>query len=436
LKKKYLCYAFTILLILTFTGCAARTIDEMYALPRRSERNNNLRTAIESAMDGRAYEAPISGDNQESVQTADLDGDGREEYLVFTKSSQTESLQILLFNQLDDENYELWETINCKGYSFDQVQYAAVDDSAGCELIVGTQLNENITKTVTVYSFASGQSEKIKSIIYVRFLICDLNEDGSSELMVIQNGDASSGNGSVRLYAYENGSVTGSAEAKLSVPTDFIRRITVNCLSSGEPAVYVSGFSTGDYITTDIFALKDGVFTNIAQTNELGISTQLVNNQLLYAEDLDEDGILELPCPLSMMYNTTEQNLIRWFNLDINGQETNKLYTFHNLDDGWYIQLDSSWIDRIATEKSGTTYTFYMWNNSYGAAVPVFTIYALTGKDKDSQAVAQNRFALYRGEDVVYAAKLESGSAIYGMTEAYLQSNFHMIRQGLSALES
>ena len=77
-----------------------------------------------------------------------------------------------------------------------------------------------------------------------------------------------------------------------------------------------------------------------------------------------------------------------------------------------------------------------MWNKSYGTAVPVFTVFTLTGKDRDMQAQAQNRFPLYRGEDVVYAAKLESGSAIYGMTENYLRSNFHLIRQDWTTSES
>ena len=68
--------------------------------------------------------------------------------------------------------------------------------------------------------------------------------------------------------------------------------------------------------------------------------------------------------------------------------------------------------------------------------VPVFTVYSLTGKDRDAQAQTQNRFPLYRGEDVVYAAKMESGSAIYGMTENYLKANFHLIRQDWTTSES
>lgn len=436
MKKRILVSTCVFFLTLLLSGCGARTIDEMYCLPRRSERNNNLRTAIESAMSGRVYAAPVSGTNQESVQTADLDGDGKDEYLIFTRSLQDDSLQILLFNQLSEENYELWETIVCKGSSFEQVQYANIDDKPGCELIVGTQLNEKVTRTVSLYSFSSGQAEKTKSMIYIKFVVCDLDADGRSELMVIQNGEAESGGGSVRLYSYTDGNVVGSVEAKLSVAPEHIRRIAVNKLDSGEPAVYVASAYNDSAVITDIFALRDGSFSNIAQSSDLGTSMQTLRNYFVYAEDLNGDGILELPSLLSMMYNKTEQNLIRWFTIDIDGTETNKLYTFHNFEDGWYIELSSEWIDRFAAERDGSVYTFYMWNKSYGTAVPVFTVFTLTGKDRDMQAQAQNRFPLYRGEDVVYAAKLESGSAIYGMTENYLRSNFHLIRQDWTTSES
>ena len=433
--KKRILLPICVFLLTLLTGCGARTIDQMYSLPRRSERNNNLRAAIESSMTGKVYAAPVSGANQESVQTADLDGDGKEEYLVFSKVLQDDSLQILLFNQLTDEYYELWETINCKGSSFEQIQYADIDGKPGCELIVGTQLNEKVNRTVSLYSFSSGQTEKIKSMIYLKFVVCDLDGDNRSELMVIQNGEAEAANGTVRLYSYSDGNVVGSVEAKLSVAPEHIRRIAVNKLSSGEPAVYIASACNENAVITDIFALREGVFSNISQSSDLGTSMQTLRNYFVYAEDLNNDGVLELPSLLSMMYNTTEQNLIRWFTIDLEGRETNKLYTFHNFEDGWYIELDSEWIDRFAAEKNGNVYTFYMWNNSYGTAVPVFTVFSLMGKDRDVQASAQNRFPLYRGEDVVYAAKLESGSAIYGMTENYLRSNFHLIRQDWKTTE-
>ena len=37
---------------LLFSGCAARTIEEMYALPKRSEEYNHLQSIIDSALYG------------------------------------------------------------------------------------------------------------------------------------------------------------------------------------------------------------------------------------------------------------------------------------------------------------------------------------------------------------------------------------------------
>ena len=436
MKKRILAFAALLAGMLMLGGCAGRTVDEMYSLPRRSSQNNDLREVVEAAMEGVTYAAPVSGENQESVQTADLDGDGVEEYLVFARGEKDSSLQILLFRQNADRKYEHWETIVCKGASFEQIQYAPIDDKPGDELIVGTWINEQVTRTVSLYSFASGQSEKIKSMVYQKMTICDLNQDGRRELMVIQNGESALDNGSVRLYSYTDGSVLGSVEAKLSASPDQIKRIVVNRLSSGEAAVYVASSSNEQSIITDIFALRSGVFTNIALSGEVGTGMQTLRNDFVYAEDMDSDGTLELPALVTMMYNQTEQNMIRWYSVDAYGNETNKLYTFHNPSDGWYIEINSEWIDRFAAEKAGSVYTFYMWNYSYGSAVPVFSVYCFTGKDRDMQADAQNRFALYRGEDVVYAAKLESGSAIYGITESYLQSAFHLIRQEWKTAES
>ena len=79
----------------------------------------------------------------------------------------------------------------------------------------------------------------------------------------------------------------------------------MNRLSSGEPAVYVSSGAMDNSIVTDIFALRGDVFTNVTQTSDLGTSMQPLHNYLVYAEDLDGDGVLELPSLLTMMYNTT-----------------------------------------------------------------------------------------------------------------------------------
>lgn len=433
LKRKLFYAVVMILTLLSFSGCGSKTAADMYSLPKRSPEYNNLQTEIDRAMMNLEYAAPVSGENRQPVQMADLDGDGVDEYLVFARGAGEKPLKILVFRQLPEQKFELIEAISCKGAEFEQIEYEEFDDEPGCELVVGRRINDQVTKIASVYSFASGQSEQILSSIYSKFITCDLNRDGSTELMVIRNGEAEAANAVALLYAYKNGAVERSMEASLSVKADQIRRITTNVLYEGETAVYVASSLNDNGIITDIFAVRNGQFSNITLSSDYGTSVQTLRNYYIYAEDINGDGILELPSLVPMRFTSalsefSEQNLIRWYCMDINGEEIDRLYTYHNFAEGWYIELDQSWLNRIAVEEFGAAHTFYMWNESYGEAVAIFTVYTLTGRDRDSQADVQNRFALHRGENVVYAGKLEYASAIYGISESYLINCFHLIR--------
>ena len=73
-------------LCLLLSGCFVKTVDELYTLPRHSDEYDNLQMAIDEVMaaDGCSYSAPVSGSNQQSVQLADLDGDGEESHSRLT----------------------------------------------------------------------------------------------------------------------------------------------------------------------------------------------------------------------------------------------------------------------------------------------------------------------------------------------------------------
>lgn len=431
-KKRYLPFL-GLLVCLLLWGCGNRTVGEMYSLPKRSPEYRNLQAVIDEAMGTMSYAAPVSGENRQSVQMADLDGDGLEEYIVFAKGTGENPLQILVVRQSGEGKYAFLEAIDCRGASFEQVQYRDVDGCPGMELVVGRRINDQLTRIASIYSFASGQAEQIISTIYTRFITCDLDEDGSAELLVVRNGDEAASNAVAVLYSYRNGTMERSVETSLSEKPEQIKRITDNCLSDGVPAVYIASAVNDSAVITDILTLKESVLTNISLSSEWGNSMQTMRNYYVYAEDIDGDGTLELPSLIPMRNIASnpnmEQNLIRWYSMDSNGEETDKLFTFHNFASGWYMELGSNWVSRVAVENAGEACTFYLWNENYGEAMAVFTVYSMTGRDRDIQAGTQNRFALYRGENTVYAGKLEAASAIYGITEEYLVKSFGLIRQ-------
>ena len=264
-------------------------------------------------------------------------------------------------------------------------------------------------------------------------LACNLSGD-RNELMVLRPGEEEAERGMAVLYGYENGQIVRSVETELSEHTSQIRRIMTGKLQDGTNAVFVTSSSGENTIVTDIFTVKDGNFTNISYSREADTSGGTLMNYYVYAEDIDSDGILELPGLISMKavdnWGDNEQKfLLRWYAMDSDGWEIDKMYTYNNYPGGWYDQLDSTWARRETVEQDLRSYQFYVWDESYQTADPLFTLYTFTGNDRDEVAEQDGRFALYRSEGVAYAAQLELAAPEYGITEKSLTESFHLIRQ-------
>lgn len=431
LKKWILLLSCVMALLLA--GCGASTVEDMYAPPRRSEAFNELQTAIDRAMVDMEYAAPVSGENRQTVQMADLDGDGVEEYILFARASSDNPLRILAFRQETDGDCVLFQVIQSAGSAFEQVEYVDVDGAPGCEIVVGRQVSDQLQRTLSVFSFAGGEARQLLSAGYNKYLSCDLNADGLKDLMLLRSGETETDMGHAVLYSYADGALQRSREAELSQQGTSIKRITVGALHGGETAVFVASSVEDRAILTDVFTLLEDEFTNISFSREAGNSVQTLRNYYVYGEDLNEDGVMELPFLITMKAaagdDSGEQHLIRWYSLDIDGREINKLYTYHNYAGGWYLQLDSTWAPRVSVVQEGSIYTFYLWDESYVSAQVLFTIYSLTGSSREEQAVQDERFRLHSSDAVVYAAELSEAAAEIGLTEDNLINSFRLIHR-------
>ena len=419
--------------VLVLSGCGFMTVDEMYALPKRSTQYHDLQNAIDGAMLGLEYAAPTSGEYQQTVQQADLDGDGEYEYLLFARGSGEKPLKILIFDRAE-ESYRLSEVIDSRGAAFQVVEYVDMDESGGVELVVGRSVSDQVMGAVSVYTFAGGRSEQLMSVSYNEFVMCDLDGSGRYELMVISQGATDNANAVASLYSYDSGAMVRSTEANLSAPPENIKRIMVSGLHDGIPAVYVASALEESAVITDVFALRDGLFTNVSFSNESGTSVKTLRNYYVYADDIDEDGELELPSLMDMTVSgqrmdNSMQYLIRWYAMSLYGDEVDKMYTFHNFDAGWYMLLSSQWAHRILVTQEGTSYTFHMWNRQLTSSEKLFTVYALTGSDREDAAIRDGRFVLHRGDSVIYCAKLERAAAAFDLTQESLTECFRFIQR-------
>ena len=413
-------------------GCSMHTINELYCLPMRSEEFTGLRTAIDMIMSGREYCAPISGENQQTVQTTDLDGDGKDEYILFAKSLDEKPLQIFIFS-LVDEDYVLLDTITCNGASFEQVEYVQMNDRPGKEIVVGRQVSDQVLRSVSIYTLVNGQMEQVMTTGYSKFLCSDLDSDNLSELLILRPSTANPNNGIAEMFGFEGQTIERSPEITMSGSADSIKRIMLGKLNDGVSAMYVASSVDNSTLITDIYAVVDGEFTNVSFSNESGTSVQTLRNYYVYADDIDNDGVLELP-NLTPMRPADEndaniQQLVRWFAMTSRGREVNKQYTYHNFVGGWYVQLDKKLASRITVTQKGNSYEFSIWDKSFSYTEKLMTIYVLTGQKREEQAVTDNRFVIYRTDSTVYAGNLEVPSAAYGVSKESVIQSFHLILQ-------
>lgn len=422
-----------LLLVVTIllTGCNMRTIDQMYCLPKRSEAYLNLQSAMDSTMNGLEYHAPISGDHQQPVQLADLDGDGHMECLVFAKGSGEKPLKILIYTAIEDE-YVLVDMLEGNGTAFDQVQYVQFSGNRGYDLVVGRQVSDQVVRPVSVYTMVNGKMEQLLTTQYSRFISTDFDGNKRNELLILRPGDDPAQNGIAELYSMQGSVVERSSEITMSEPADRIKRIMVSRLNDGPTAVYVASDVNGSAIITDVYALLDGAFTNVSLSNESGTSVQTLRNYYVYADDIDKDGILELPDlialpnPGSGTYEN--QHLIRWYSMNRDGSEVNKLYTYHSFTGGWFIELPQEIAPNVNVIQFGNSYEFSVIDNNQKQS-KLMTLYVFTGQEREEQALADNRFVLYRNESTVFAAHLDVASATYNITQDSMKSAFHLITQ-------
>ena len=431
--KKWNMVLFVLMVALLLSGCGIQTFEDLYCLPKRSEEYQNLQKLIDGVMTNLEYSAPISGENQQTVQMADLDGDGEVEYLLFAKGTSEKPLNIFVFGK-NGEEYELLDTIESTGTSFEQVEYVQMSGNGSVQLVVGRQLSDQVVRSVSVYSMVDGQMEQMLSAAYSKLVCHDLDGNGKTELLLLRPGETDADNGIAELYSLVNGSIERSGQVNMSRPSDRIKRIVVGRLIDGVQAVYVASDVDGNAIITDVYAMVQGQFNNVSFSSESGTSVQTLRNYYVYADDIDSDGVVELPSLINMMQrenssDASDQYLIRWYAMRSDGAEVDKVYTYHNFVGGWYVELDSELVSRLTVTQLGNSYEFSVWNEDFTQTETVMTIYALTGQKREEQAQIDNRFVIYRSESTVYAADLEVASGAYGMSKDGLINSFHLIHQ-------
>ena len=147
--------------LLGLTGCVFGSVDEMYALPKSSEAYVNLQAKINEEKGNNEYIAPLSGENRQTIQLVDMDGDGAQEAVAFFRDNSSDApLKIVIFKMDDRQEYQVCARIEGVGSEIESIDYLNLCGTPGMDILVSWQVSASV-HTLVGYSIAGGEPVEI-----------------------------------------------------------------------------------------------------------------------------------------------------------------------------------------------------------------------------------------------------------------------------------
>lgn len=410
------------------SGCFMRSPDELFAVPRQAEDYYNLQQAIDEVMQNATYSAPTGGDNRQSVQMKDLDGDGANEAILFAKAEGELPLKIHVFRRENDA----FSQIACfegDGSGFDSVQFVQIDGKDGLEMIVCRQLSEGVPQMVCVYGFVEDGLVELYSGSFRQMRVLDMNDDGTEELFLLRD-NPDKRQAETYLYDWQNGQLLSAGPVDASCPADRLIRLQVGKTADDRNALYVTQSVDELTAVTDVFVWVDHQFYNASALAEDDVLQPYPI--VLQPTDILGDDYLMLPHVLSTGDNANSL-LANWYGIHSDGTLTSPTLCCHHADGAWSMTLNGAWQDMLVLRCTDTeTYhltTFSRFLSDSGEEELILSIYAYFGTDAEAWAVRNNCFELDSKAGVHYYAAFGDSVLSRELDRQGLAEHFHMQKE-------
>lgn len=416
--------ALLLMLSLSLCGCMFEQSEGLYALPILPEEYSQLQRTIQDVMDkqGAEYATISSGSNTSTVQLLDLNDDGQQEMAaVFLRvtSAEEKPLRVCLFRKGADNNYRLTYVVEGNGTSINSVSYEDVTGDGTLDLVISWQMSSKVHILSAYALLDAGVSELMSTTYNENYLVTDLDQDGTKEIVVCHQDSTGEGVNLAELYDYNGGVMTMASSTRLSNGIYSVYSMAEGKLSNGTPAVFASSLFSGGSLT-DVLTIHKGKMHNVTFDKDAGYSqvTTRVDTGVALS-DINKDGVLEIPISVKLpniqKEESAEKSVVYWCQVNEDGSLAVSCVTYHCQTDGWYLVLPDNWPKHIAVARDDSlshrgerSVVFYYYPGGEDSKPePFLTIYRLTGSNRQARAMLPGRVTLYSDSTTIYAASLQ-----------------------------
>ena len=344
-----------VLLCLLLAGCSMPgeqvQVEELLRAPKLSGDYGDVQTALNDWLGESAQlKYPMQGDLLSPFLLQDLDGDGRQDAAVLYTTAQSSNVCIAILQKDDADIWHVRQNVEGLADTVESVGLAQLQPGDATQLVVGYTAAQG-DHYLAVYSYTDGVLSTILEQQYQQYLVEDITGGGNQDLILMST--LEDGGVQIELLTVDKeGSFQQVAVMGLSANRFAgCASVAAGVGADGRHYLVLDGWTgiSGNNLASVLLRFDEDTQQMVPAdqiSTEKLYTASLRNVPSLVSQDLDGDGIVEIPTQpdeagLSNMSQSRRMDFIVW--MDYTSPHPEKSFGLLDEETNCYIELPMEW---------------------------------------------------------------------------------------------
>ena len=344
-----------VLLCLLLAGCSMPgeqvQVEELLRAPKLSGDYGDVQTALNDWLGESAQlKYPMQGDLLSPFLLQDLDGDGRQDAAVLYTTAQSSNVCIAILQKDDADIWHVRQNVEGLADTVESVGLAQLQPGDATQLVVGYTAAQG-DHYLAVYSYTDGVLSTILEQQYQQYLVEDITGGGNQDLILMST--LEDGGVQIELLTVDKeGSFQQVAVMGLSANRFAgCASVAAGVGADGRHYLVLDGWTgiSGNNLASVLLRFDEDTQQMVPAdqiSTEKLYTASLRNVPSLVSQDLDGDGIVEIPTQpdeagLLNMSQSRHMDFIVW--MDYTSPHPEKSFGLLDEETNCYIELPMEW---------------------------------------------------------------------------------------------
>ena len=344
-----------VLLCLLLAGCSMPgeqvQVEELLRAPKLSGDYGDVQTALNDWLGESAQlKYPMQGDLLSPFLLQDLDGDGRQDAAVLYTTAQSSNVCIAILQKDDANIWHVRQNVEGLADTVESVGLAQLQPGDATQLVVGYTAAQG-DHYLAVYSYTDGVLSTILEQQYQQYLVEDITGGGNQDLILMST--LEDGGVQIELLTVDKeGSFQQVAVMGLSANRFAgCASVAAGVGADGRHYLVLDGWTgiSGNNLASVLLRFDEDTQQMVPAdqiSTEKLYTASLRNVPSLVSQDLDGDGIVEIPTQpdeagLLNMSQSRRMDFIVW--MDYTSPHPEKSFGLLDEETNCYIELPMEW---------------------------------------------------------------------------------------------